>query len=312
MEAWRDELRAFQEHPGVDTAAALDARGWLAAPGEDLNAFGARLNAEERKIRAFQEQLEREKIMEPYQGLVIDAAAKISPEILDEGAEITRNAYGFAISFVPGFFPVKGLGLLWGGCTISATEDLPAFFILRRAFAKKSRFLIYSRKELVAHELCHAARAPLSDAAYEEHFAYALSSSALRRYTGNCFKSEQDVLLFLLPCFLLLVVQLLRSAWYPALPVWPFWILIFIWPAWLLAVNAAARKRCARAEAALRPHTNRPGAVLFRCTAAEIDALARIADEPGAVTEFLTGKKETDLRWRIIRSRFINNPTDDT
>ena len=150
----------------------------------------------------------------------------------------------------------------------------------------------------------------LNDMEYEEHFAYAISGSPLRRYSGNCFKSEKDALLFLLPVFLLLAVQLLRVSLWPMIPAWPFWILIFVWPVWLLILNAASRKRYFRAKNALKSYTDRPGAVLFRCTTAEINRLAEIADQPEEVRNFLNEKKDSDLRWQIIYHRFMNKKED--
>ena len=296
-----------RQTPSVELAAELDSQGWLAAPGEDLTAYAERLEQEQRKIKDFNEQLDREKVLEPYTGLVVDASSRIPQEILAEAAETTRAAYGFDIRWVPGFFPVHGLGLLWGGCSISSDEDIPALFIIRRSFAKNKRWFIYSRSELTSHELCHVARTPLNDMEYEEHFAYAISGSPLRRYSGNCFKSEKDALLFLLPVFLLLAVQLLRVSLWPMIPAW---ILIFIWPVWLLILNAASRKRYFRAENALKSYTDRPGAVLFRCTAAEINRLAEIADQPEEVRNFLNEKKDSDLRWQIIYHRFMNKKED--
>ena len=303
---WKQLLTDFRQDHALETAAALDSQGFLAAPGEDETAYAERLQNEMRKILTFKEQLKREKVLEPYSGLVLDSGSEIPPEILDEAAEATRNAYGFEIHWVPGFFPVKGLGLLWGGCSIGSYEDIPALFIIRSAFEKKRRFFIYSRQELTSHELCHVARSPLDDTMYEEHFAYAISHSALRRYSGNCFKSEKDALFFLLPVFLLLTVQILRTFFRPDIPALPFWILAFAWPAWLLVSNAKARKRYFRAEDALRPWTEKPQAVLFRCTADEINAFADAADDPASVRRILEERKNHDLRWRIIDYRFLN------
>jgi len=303
---WQKLLTDFHRDPAVESAAELDSLGFLAAPGEDEPAYAARLKTEEEKIVRFRTLLQREKVLEPYQGLIVDSHSEIPSEILDEAAETTRNAYGFEIRWVPGFFPVKGLGLLWGGCSIGSYEDIPALFIIRRSFEKKRRFFIYSREELTSHELCHVARSPLNDMPYEEHFAYAISHSALRRYSGNCFKSEKDALFFLLPVFLLLAVQILRTFYRPDIPALPFWILAFVWPVWLLIANAKTRKRYFRAESALRPYTDRPQAVLFRCVSDEINAFADAADDPDAVRKMLEDKKNSDLRWKIIYHRFMN------
>ena len=79
-----------------------------------------------------------------------------------------------------------------------------------------------------------------------------------------------------------------------------------MWPVWLLIANAKARKRYFRAESALRPYTDRPQAVLFRCVSDEINAFADAADDPDAVRKMLEDKKDSDLRWKIIYHRFMN------
>ena len=300
-----EDLERFKNTPSPENAAILDSQGFLAAPGETPEQYAERLSQESEKIAALKESLQREKVIEPYQGLVVDHESEIPWTILEEATETTRKAYGFEIKWVPGFFPAKGLGLLWGGCSIGAYENLPALFIIRKAFRKSKRFFIYSREELTSHELCHVARSPMDDMKYEEHFAYAISNSALRRYSGNCFKSEKDAILFLLPVFLLLLIQFGRTFDWPQVWAWPFWILAFLWPAWLFINNQFDRKRYFCAENALRPYTEQPGAVLFRCTAEEIDHLSDIAENPEKVREFLENKKTSDLRWQIITCRFL-------
>ena len=301
-----EQIEQLKQTSSVETAASLDSQGFLAAPGESVETYAERLLKEEEKILAFREKLSREKVMEPYKGLIIDSYSEIPPEILDEAAETTRKAYGFEVKWVPGFFPVQGLGVLWGGCSIGSFEEIPTLFIIRRSFQNKKRFFIYSREELTSHELCHVARSPLNDIPYEEHFAYAISHSALRRYSGNCFKSEKDALLFILPMFLLLAIQIGRNTYWPGIPVWPFWILAFVWPVFLIVSNQFARKRYFRAEKAIRPYTDMPGAVLFRCVSKEIGELAELSGNPDAVKSWLEGRKDSELRWKIIFHRFFN------
>ena len=76
-----------RQTPSVELAAELDSQGWLAAPGEDLTAYAERLEQEQRKIKDFNEQLDREKVLEPYTGLVVDASSRIPQEILAEVKE---------------------------------------------------------------------------------------------------------------------------------------------------------------------------------------------------------------------------------
>ena len=224
---------------------------------------------------------------------------------MEEGFAETENHYAFKANWVPGFFPASGLGVLWGGCSISSSEDTPTLFIIRSSFRNKDKYFIYSRKELISHELCHAVRVPIGDMTYEEHFAYALSSSALRRYTGNCFKSEKDAIFFLLPLFFLLLIQFMRISYTPNLPAWPFWILAFVWPAFLIFVNIRERKQYFKAEKALKnAGFINPSAVLFRCNTKEIEDFAKCGNNE-ATEKILAVKRISDLRWKVIFHRFM-------
>lgn len=294
----------------INTAAELDSCGFLVAPGEDSEAFSKRLTSLVRKIEDFENKLNREKIAEPHPGLVIDSSLRMSPEFMKEGASVTERLYSFSIDWVLGFFPVKGLGPLWGGCSVSEYGDIPPLFVIRRDFLSKKHWFIYSREELLSHELCHVARAPLADRVYEEHFAYAASSSALRRYIGNCFRTEYDAILFILPIFLLLGVQILVTVGVIDMPVWPFRLLAFAYPAFLLIRNAIARKKYFRAEAALaRIGVESPKSVLFRCSGEEIDWISANAENEFGLREKINSLTAGELRWKVIAKRFLKvNP----
>lgn len=306
MDSLQELFISFREEPTVEKASLLDERGFLPAPGEDLVSYQKRILSLEKNIENFRKALEQENVLEPYCGLLLSRDGVMDPSVLREVAPVTEKAYGFSIDWVPGFYPEKGLGLLWGGCSIDGYEEIPPLFMIRKSFRKKKRFFIYSREELTAHELCHVARNPIKDRSYEEHFAYAVSQSAFRRYTGNCFKTEKDALFFLLPVFAMLFFRIAQAGGYLLkVPSWPLWILIVLWPAWLLWNNYRSRKVYFRAEKALKDYTERPGAVLFRCTGEEIRSLGALSGDPEKVKEFLSGKKESDLRWQILFKRFV-------
>ena len=65
---WKELIADLQQHPTEEKAAELDAQGFLAAPGEDEAAYAERLKTEALKISRFREQLQREKVLEPYDG----------------------------------------------------------------------------------------------------------------------------------------------------------------------------------------------------------------------------------------------------
>lgn len=293
----------------MELLVKLDASGLLIAPGETKEEFGKRLEEEGEKIALLKKNLAENDSGEPLIGLTLSRDLEIPEEILEEGAETTRKYYDFAVKWVPGYYPLRGLGALWGGCSISSSYDTPTLFVIRKSFMKKKKFFVYEREELISHELCHVARVPMEDSKYEEFFAYAHSRSALRRYTGNCFKSEKDAIFFILPIFFLLFVQISRVSYLPDLPAWPFWILAFVWPVFLLFCNMRERKRIFGAKALLEKSGSvKAESVLFRCNKEEIESLASIAfssDPLEKCKAFLEEKKHSDLRWKVIRKRFF-------
>jgi len=297
--------------PAAENLAELaghDARGLLFAPGETLAEYLARLARLETALGELEADLANAGRSRLCPELPLRREDRIPAEIMAEAGAATDRHYAFRIDWVPGFFLSRSLGLLWGGCAISFPEDGGlSLFLIRSAFARHHRWLIYQREELLAHELCHAARMPLADRIHEEWFAYRLSPSRLRRYLGNCFQSAADALVFLVPVLLLLVAQIVQLAnFIPGLPIWPFWLAAGAGPAWLLLRNHLAHRRLHRAIRALAGvGVRRPEAVLFRCSGAEIATLAGFVRRPAAVIAWLEERVAAEPRWRVIRYRFL-------
>ncbi len=288
-----------------NTPYELDSHGLIAAPGETLEAFAARIDELLRTRARFDlctgggagaESLEAEV------GFKVGDIEPIDTGIIAEAAETTEKLFGFRADWVPAFFPTRGLGVLWGGCTVITDSGFPVFF-LRRGFRTKQKWFIYRRNELLAHELCHAVRGCLEDEAYEEHFAYMTSDSAFRRWTGNCFRREWDAIAFLIPVVLLLAVQIIVYTGILNLPLLPFWIFAFAFPAFLVVRNIPDRRRFFAARSKLEKNGfANPDAALFRMTADEIRTLARTPDDKTG--SFLENKSGAELRWQILIHRF--------
>jgi len=287
-----------------DAPYELDSHGLIAAPGETLEAFSTRIDELLRTRARFDlctdgsggESLEAEI------GFKIGSIEPIGTEIIAEAAEKTEKLFGFRADWVPAFFPTRGLGLLWGGCTVITDSGFPVFF-LRRGFRAKQKWFIYRRDELLAHELCHAVRGCLEDEPYEEHFAYMTSNSAFRRWTGNCFRHEWDAIAFLIPVVLLLAVQIIVYTGLLNLPLWPFWIVAFAFPAFLIVRNIPERRKFFTARSKLEKNGfANPDAALFRMTADEIRTLARTPDDQ--IESYLENKFGAELRWQILIHRF--------
>jgi hypothetical protein len=281
-----------------------DEAGYFPGPGEDLMAYRARLEAKKQCIEELDTKLAATGEATVFETLKVYEKERISPEILEEAAEVTSKLYGFAFKRFPGFFLSENVGLLWGGCLVTDTESPLGVFFIRASFRKKQRFFIYCRRELMAHELCHAARHELSDWEMDEFFAYQTSPSRLRRYLGNCFIRQLDAVFFMLPAILLLAAQVVQSFWLPRLTMWPFWIAALGYPAWLLIRNQYGRNRLFRAEKKLVSFgITEPRKVLFRCTAEEryrIAAMKSVED-----LRRFAAEKAGELRWKVILHRFF-------
>lgn len=294
------------EDTSLENLVLLDSRGFFPAPGEDETSFLASVRRLTKAYGELAEGLAAGEALDEAVGFRIGEGIPIGPEVLSEAAEETREKFDFEIDWVPGYFLSRGLGILWGGCTIVTDTDLALFFI-RKDFQEKKKWFLYSRRELLSHELCHVARNRVNDPEFEEHFAYMTSSSPLRRLLGNCFRSELDALIFLVPVLILLTAQALTCFEILILPQLPFWLFAAAGPGWLLIRNHLTRKCYDRAEENLRlAGIARPRSVLFRATRGEIHEIAR--SNPVEVCTLLRGFAEKELRWRIIAARFLDQP----
>ncbi len=283
------EKATLQELISSDPDAAcdlLDANGFLPRPGESRADFLARA------------------LKEPYESPELDDtfadALPLPSDILSEGAERTKALYGFEALYVPGYALKRGFGFLWAGCTLTDNQDR-SVFALRFPFATQTRWFIYDRSELLAHEQTHAARTPINDTVHEEYFAYQTSEKPLRRYLGNCFRTAADSVLFLLGLLPLFVIETFYLAGVPVLPLWPFALFAAIVPAFLLIRNQLARNVLNRANRNLADAGKKQVMpLLFRATAQEIEHLAKSHDVSALLAEW----QKTELRWTISLRRF--------
>ena len=285
--------------------AELDAAGFLAGCGESEEDYLTRVSKIKFAHAEFSARLENEPEVEALPGITVRKDDAIPEDFYDTPAEITGNLYGFAVRHVPGFFLSRQVGLLWGGCLIGDTERHFSLFLLRGTFRTRRKWFFYRRDELLAHELCHSARQALGEYTLEEFFAYQTSPSALRRKFGNCFINDRDAVLFVIPPLLLLAAEILRSIWFNAFPSWIFWILALVYPIYLLIRNHCSTRLLKSAE---RKLTNcgvaMPLAALFRCTRDEMREIAAL-DDAESLRQYADSKAEREVRWRIIRERFL-------
>ena len=283
----------------LDRLLALDAQGFIPGENESVEEFLDRVVRTRKRLIEFDEALAAAEKVRVFDSFEVSAADRIAPELVGEAAEKTFDLYRFSIRYVPGFYLTEKVGWLWGGCMIADVENDFSLFLLRGAFRKKRKFLNYFREELLAHELCHAARTALNDSVLEEYFAYQTSPSKLRRYLGNCFISEKDAYLFLFPVLLLPVAEFVRFRFLAGFPSWIFWVIALVYPVYLLIRNGLSRFQVNRAGKNLLKAGIIPvKAVLFRMSYKEIKEFAtkKVTDIPDSIAE----KARYSPRWAVI------------
>ena len=288
----------------LSAAAELDRAGFLVQPGETAEDFAHRAAEIKRLGAEFFTRFDKKGSLEIFPGLNVNLKDQISREIVEEAAERTREAYGFSIRWVPGFFPEREFGPFWGGCAVWEEEKPTPVIVIRKNFAGKQKWFIYDRTELISHELCHAARMPLMDGALEEHFAYGLSRKWLRRAIGNCFQKDTDAIFFVIPALILALVQaaitFLQLTW---LPIWPFWVLALVWPVYLILRNAVQTGKYKSAFKNLKmAGFSDPRALLFRCVYEETCLFAKT--RPDHLRKLLEKKAENEFRWKLLLHKF--------
>lgn len=276
------EIIEHQDLTDKDFLLMLDSHGIFPAPSESGEEFRQRILLEYDYAADINSQKEKILLWQSSDGknkLEVNENDRIERELFAPAYELTQKMYGFAADYVQGFYLFEKVGLLWGGCSIYDDETQMKVFLLRPAFRKKSRFLIYDRTELIAHEQCHCARQVLRDHAIEEYFAYQTAGSPLRRYIGNCFIREFDALLFLLPALLLPVAQIIRNFIWHKLPIFPFWIFLAAVISYFIIRNQKSRNTVKKARKKLLHLTVNPDAILFRSTLAELQILGKSFEE---------------------------------
>mgnify|MGYP000344251738 CR=1 FL=1 len=288
----------------LDTLSRLDEQGLCLGSGESCEQYAERLQKLTENIEKMDSALDESGCFE-IEGLELRPSNRVSEENFNEVADITGERYRFSIDWVPGFYINPSNSWLFGGCAFYFFPDFFVVFILRRSFHNKRKWLIYDRRELIAHELCHVARIGIDDGAYEEHFAYRTSFSGFRQLIGGMFHSPKDSFLLLSSAFILLGAQLLKVLVLPWLWLWPFWLLVGCSIGGLGLRHWLSCRKLQKAAGVLSNNgVEDCDAVLFRCTDEEISCLAKFKDSE-KFKEWVQQKRAEEPRWQVIAHRFM-------
>ncbi|MBE6404819.1 MAG: hypothetical protein E7040_02215 [Lentisphaerae bacterium] len=295
-----DELIRRAGTGDLDAAVELDHAGFLVQPGENAETYAARIAEVKKHGLQFYDRFDKKGKLEIFPGLNVNLKNQIPQEILEEATARTEEAYQFSVRWVPGFFPDREFGIFWGGCAVWEEENPTPVIVIRKNFAKRAKWFIYDRAELISHEFCHAARMPLMDQELEEHFAYGISKKWLRRAIGNCFQRDLDAILFVIPAVLLALVQTVITVMQLNNSlILPFWVLALAWPLYLIVRNIIQTGKYKAAKRNLEKAGFRNArAILFRSVYEEICTFAKT--KPEQLRTLLEEKAEQDFRWNVI------------
>ncbi len=226
----------------------------------------------------------------------------VPPDVLARCLQPARERYGIEPLWVPAFFSKVLLPWYVGGACFYGREngEMRICFVLNHHFRHSEKWLFYSRKEIISHEICHVARSTMDQLLFEEPLAYRISESMFRRVVGPMFRGQWEASAFLGSSLILMGGSIARGF---GAPNWVQYIsyIPLITTVVLLGIRAAkASRMMKRAIKKLSEYYDDPEAVAFRCTDRE---LVHLADSSAGLDSIRGGDTDSDtenLRWSVI------------
>lgn len=272
-----------------DQLLALNRRGLIPGPNEDEPAF----------LQRVEYCLQLSKHLE----------VPVQTDVLAEPNKDMVYLYDTNIDWIPVVFSNERLAPWHGGCAwiFQFSDDTPtaAFIQLRKVFAHQTYFLgIYSRDELMMHELVHVGRMKFEEPRFEELLAYETSSSLFRRWLGPLIQASWESILFIMVLVAILILDLyfvftghlegLESAMY--LKILP---LVMIAIAFLRLVRKRIQfQRCIERLETTLQCGREARAVAYRLTDKEIVAFGKFTSDQ--IRQYAQVQSQSELRWKVI------------
>ncbi|MCJ8331125.1 MAG: hypothetical protein HRT89_16775 [Lentisphaeria bacterium] len=307
MKFLSDKKIALLRDGDLVTFVDLDDHGFILGADESIKDFINRLTELRKNIADFNDDLKGAGDEEPFLFYDVPLIKKdeIPKSVYKSCKKTCQDLYGFSIDWVPGFYTNHNMGILFAGCAMYSYKDFFAVFIIRKSFQKSEKWGLYSRTELMAHELTHIAHIGFKTLNYEEVFAYQTSTSLFRRVVGGMFRTPKDTYLIVGSMLVLLLCQIVNMSIRPPEAVWDqpmplLFLLAFCSVFTVLGRYTMNLHRYKKAMDKLRSMFTNPGAVLFRCSEEEIETIASIKH----LKPFIDA--QTDTRWKIIKNKFQN------
>jgi hypothetical protein len=223
-------------------------------------------------------------------------------QYMDENIIKDQSMYDIKVLWAPGFYSLKNLPLSTLGITFTVSlNDIDLTFIqISPLFKKRESLSSVSRRELIVHELIHAARVPIHSNEYEEEIAYRLSSSMIRRVLAPITRRQSDAVLFTVFSAVSIVSDLPQfPRWFTIFSKFPVLFTIFF----SLYRLFSMKRKLKRTLAYLKRHVPERHVlpIIFRLTDQEITQLASTT-EP--FSHFVK-QRQNDMRWKVIQSCYL-------
>ncbi len=282
---------------------AYNQKGWIPGPEEDEESFCKRVSLGESFYQDPYLFFEERKISPPF-----PLEKKLIKPRWSWPSSYLFNLFDFAPLRFCAFFHNQDLSLLQGATTwLCEIEKTPFCLIqLRSGLIKGSFLTIYSLEEILAHEAAHAARAAFQEPLFEEFFAYAASSSMLRRFLGPMAGSPKGML-FLGGAILCSILFQWLSFFFHA----PFALLSLVFGYGVFAAFSFVLLRLICKHLLFRrayqklfrilKTRKKTMATLFRLKDREIKDFSRSSEEE--IVDFV--KNAESLRWRLLRLAYF-------
>jgi hypothetical protein len=284
----------------------LNRQGLIAGPGETEEEFKRRvdycLSLNETMAENFSEEV-------PF----AKQNSRLAAPILKESFELTKKLYDVKPDWIPCFFSNYHLAPWHGGCAwiFQKSDDTPmgAFLQLRKALFRKSVYFgFYKRKELVAHELCHAARMMFEEPEFEEMLAYRTSSASFQKYLGSIARSSIEAMVFFLAVFLIVLIDIMVLVsgyehlleplmWLKLIP-----LAMVAYAGMRLWKSGRTFRRCFKNLRKTLGASDPANAVIYRLTDEEVAKFSKMpADD---ILAFAKEERNKEVRWKQIYEYF--------
>ncbi|MEG0037470.1 MAG: hypothetical protein RSB82_00540 [Victivallaceae bacterium] len=241
---------------------SLNKCGYIVAPGEDMCSFLRR----------------------------IDELKQEAPDTLTFVPLMLQKKFDINPDYVRIIYSDDGIGVWEGACTWIMNNEVS--IQLRKSLQSKSHlFWIYSKDELIAHEMVHVVRSHFREPEFEEILAYETAAGWFRRFFGPIFRSSGEAYLSVL----LISIGSVLTVFHP----YSGLLCILGSAAFFLGRLIKSRFIFSRAKKKIRAIFNiNPDFILLRLTDCEIRMVAFASKEE--IIDYIDKEKIMNLRWRQI------------